>query len=236
MKIQIAIMLGVFVVLGGGFLWYSTSRNVFYRTFEIGDSQRAALVGEPQDVLSDASISSVSLSSFQSLGSEEVPLLIEPITEFRERITKKPFGIHITPETSPVEHDRFAGYHTGVDIEYGDVALDVPVVAIADGEVVVSKFVSGYGGVVVVRHDILGEQIFALYGHLDPASLIPRGGRVKQGGKLGVLGEGHSQETDGVRKHLHFAILRGSSPDLRGYVKGVEELRLWYDPLDFYIE
>src|SRR3989344_7022766 len=48
--------------------------------------------------------------------------IIEPIAEFSQRITKKPFGIYITPETSPVHPDKFDGFHTGVDIEYEDIA------------------------------------------------------------------------------------------------------------------
>jgi len=91
-----------------------------------------------------------------------------PIAEFFSRITKKPFGIYITPETSPVQPDRWTGYHTGVDIEYEDIPGDVPVRAIADGEIVLNKFATGYGGVVVIRHNINGQDILALYGHLDP--------------------------------------------------------------------
>ena len=36
------------------------------------------------------------------------------------RITKKPFGIFITTQNSPVQPERFSGYHTGVDVEYKD--------------------------------------------------------------------------------------------------------------------
>lgn len=61
-----------------------------------------------------------------------------PIADFEGRITKKPFGIYITPQNSPVQPERFSGYHTGDDAEYGDVAADVPVYAVYDGQIVLS--------------------------------------------------------------------------------------------------
>jgi hypothetical protein len=33
-------------------------------------------------------------------------------------LQKKPFGIYITPENSPVQPENFTGYHTGIDVEY----------------------------------------------------------------------------------------------------------------------
>ena len=39
----------------------------------------------------------------------------EPIGQTEERITKKPFGIKISPENSPISPERFSGYHTGID-------------------------------------------------------------------------------------------------------------------------
>ena len=174
-----------------------------------------------------------------------------PIAEFFSRITKKPFGIYITPETSPVQPDRWTGYHTGVDIEYEDILEDVPVRAIADGEIVLNKFATGYGGVVVIRHNINGQDILALYGHLDPhfAPTVVGASRdkphlkyVNQGQIIGILGQGYTEETDGARKHLHFSLIKKDvdstgSPqalDIRGYVKTQEELAGWYDPEEFY--
>jgi murein DD-endopeptidase MepM/ murein hydrolase activator NlpD len=162
-------------------------------------------------------------------------VLEPPVSEFFSRITKKPFGIYITPETSPIAHDRWTGYHTGVDIEYEDILGDVPVRAITDGEIVLNRFATGYGGVVVIRHNIRGEDIFALYGHLNPESLLPKNiKKVKQGQIIGILGDGGTDETDGARKHLHFALIKKDTLDIRGYVKSQEELAGWYDPEEFY--
>lgn len=161
--------------------------------------------------------------------------LVEPVAGFKQHITKKPFGIFITPENSPVEHDKFNGYHTGVDSEFTDSQEEIPVRAIADGTLVASVWTSGYGGVVVIRHIIAGVPLFSLYGHLDPASFLPSGtAQVKAGDRIGVLGDDHSEETDGARKHLHFSIYTGPKMDFRGYVQTEEELSGWLNPLDLY--
>lgn len=125
------------------------------------------------------------------------------------------------------------GYHAGVDAEYGDVAGTVPVHAIADGQVVYASWVSGYGGVTILRHQINGAPHLVLYGHLNVASLLPVGTNVKQRQQIGVLGVGYSQQTDGERRHLHFAILAGNSIDVRGYAQSKAQLSAWLNPLDF---
>ena len=164
--------------------------------------------------------------------------LIEPVDGFKERITKKPFGIFITPETSPVRPDKFTGYHTGVDAEFINNQEEIPVRAIADGAILVRAHAPGYGGVVVIKHIINGVSLIALYGHLDPASFLPANiSEVQAGDRISILGDGYSEETDGARKHLHFAIYtdRGDEKiDFRGYVKTEEELATWFNPLDFY--
>lgn len=160
--------------------------------------------------------------------------LLEPVAEFRERITKKPFGIYITPDHSPVSPERFTGYHTGVDVEYADVAGDVVVRAVAPGTVRVAKAAQGYGGVVAIEHEINNEKISAIYGHLAPSSLPRVGTSVAAGDTIGRLGAGGTAETDGERKHLHFAILATAAIDLRGYVPTQPELSAWRDPQELF--
>lgn len=167
--------------------------------------------------------------------SAETISLVEPVAEFKARITKKPFGIFITPDASPIEPERFSGYHTGVDVEYDDVADEVPVLAVADGEVVLAQRAGGYGGVIVMRHTIQGEPYVAVLGHLDPGALPGVGSKLTAGAVIGRLGEGGTSETDGERKHLHFAMMKDSGRiDLRGYVATKEELINWIDPLKFF--
>lgn len=151
-----------------------------------------------------------------------------PISEFKARITKKKFGTYITPQNSPVSPERFTGYHTGVDVEYGDVDTDVPVFTIDDGHVISSGTVNGYGGFVAIHH----QNTISTYGHLRPSSLVKNNTNVKKGDQIGVLGTGFTSETDNERKHLHFSIINGTKLDLRGYVSTSSSLSLWQNPLD----
>ena len=160
--------------------------------------------------------------------------LVAPIDEFKERITKKPFGIYITPQNSPAQPEKFTGFHTGIDVEYQDVGSDVPVYAVADAKILAAKTVSGYGGVIIISLIINGVEHSVLYGHIRPSTLPKIGSNVKKGEQLALLGTGYSSETDGERKHLHFAILSDSRIDYRGYVQNKSELSSWIDPLTLY--
>lgn len=154
-----------------------------------------------------------------------------PVDNFFQRLTKKPFGIYVTPKNSPVQPEKFTGYHTGDDVEYGDVTGEVRVYAIANGQVVHSGWVSGYGGFVAIQH----TTFISVYGHLNPSSLIADGTIVKKGQQIGILGDAYSPQTDGERKHLHFGIVIGHKLDLRGYVQTPSELPLWLDPTTLYL-
>lgn len=161
--------------------------------------------------------------------------LVFLINDFKNRITKKPFGIYITPKTSPVQPERFTGYHTGVDIEYQDITSDVPAYAIFDGKIVFSSGnVSGYGGVFIIEIQLNGQSHNILYGHIRPGFLPKVGQTITKGDQIGLLGTGYSSETDGERRHLHFAILSDNRIDLKGYVQTQTELSGWENPLDFY--
>jgi murein DD-endopeptidase MepM/ murein hydrolase activator NlpD len=159
---------------------------------------------------------------------------IEPIAEFKSRITKKPFGIYVSPKNSPVHPEKFTGYHTGVDVEYEDNLNDVPTFAINDGEIAYSGYVNGYGGVIVLRTVLNEKRYMVLYGHLNTQSMVRQGSHVAKGQTLGILGKGYSQETDGERKHLHFSIYNDDSINFHGYVSTKKELESWNNPLDFY--
>lgn len=105
----------------------------------------------------------------------------------------------------------------------------MPVFAIEDGELVLAKWVPGYGGTIVLKSNIENQDLYVFYDHLDPQSFTENI-QVKKGERIAVLGKSQTQETDFERKHLHFAI-RKNKLDLRGYVKTEEELNGWYDPL-----
>lgn len=161
----------------------------------------------------------------------------EPVENFTTDITLKPFGIYITPETSPVQPERFSGYHTGVDVEIAEERTDaeISVYGITDGTVLEAQYVNGYGGAVAISHVIDDTEYVAIYGHLDIDSLtVTTGDTVSRGQILGLLGEGYSEETDGERMHLHFAVYRGDTVDWRGYVQSESELSKWIDPVLLY--
>lgn len=139
--------------------------------------------------------------------------------------------------------DRFSGYHVGEDAEVrpedlrpGEVQ-EVPVRAIADGDVLYVNRVSGYGGVMVIAHDVQGEKVNAIYGHIDRSSThLKVGDHVGKGQFLAYLGADKSKETDGERQHLHFALYRGDDIRLSGYEKQASAVSRWINPQDFFAE
>jgi hypothetical protein len=90
-------------------------------------------------------------------------------------------------------------WHTGEDwyaIE-GDTA-GARVYAIADGEVVYAG--SNYPGrVVIIRHD---DDLYSMYGHLDPALNVQVGQQMTRGQLIGIV----LRRGDKTPNHLHFEI------------------------------
>lgn len=134
--------------------------------------------------------------------------------------------------------DRFRGYHVGEDSEVPPKfrgAGPVEVRAIAGGTVRFLGRVAGYGGVIVIAHDIGGGRINAIYGHLDLASTtLQRGNRVVQAQFIANLGADRSKDTDGERQHLHFALYRGNDLRLNGYERRAASVRRWMNPYDLF--
>lgn len=161
-------------------------------------------------------------------GNEEVKSeVVLPIVGYSSRRNFKTYGEYI--------QDRFTGYHVGDDIEFADMKDRIPVVAIAKGVVKKISTVSGYGGVVVIEHEVAGEKINALYGHLNIAqSPLKEGLAVEAGDYIAPLGEDKSPETDGERKHLHFSLYKGDELKLQGYEKDSAKLADWINPTDFF--
>ena len=159
-------------------------------------------------------------------------IISEPINSALTRITKKPFGIKVSPSNSPVSPEKFSGYHTGVDFETlpDEQNTDVNIYAVCTGPLVLKKYASGYGGVAVQQCKINNMIVTIIYGHLKLTSIIPAiKHNLKQGDKIGILGKGYSSETDGERKHLHLGIHKGASINLLGYVQNQTSLNQWID-------
>ncbi len=159
---------------------------------------------------------------------------VSPLGRGDERVTKKPFGLLIHMATSPIQPERFSGYHTGTDFEIfpEESDIDVIVSAVCTGPLLSKRSVNGYGGVAVQSCEYEGKPVTIIYGHLQLAGIKPKRGMTLSAGEfIGMLGNGYSVETDGERKHLHLGIHKGATPDIRGYVSDEHDLSRWIDPI-----
>jgi len=159
-----------------------------------------------------------------------------PITNWQARATKKPFGIYITPQNSPVQPEKFFGYHTGVDFEtfLDEQNIDVPIYAVCDGKLLQKRTATGYGGIAVLACKLNGQDVTIIYGHVRLSSVsVNVGDLLKAGDKLAVLGTGFSVENDGERKHLHLGIHKGTAINILGYAQNQAELSNWIDVIKY---
>jgi murein DD-endopeptidase MepM/ murein hydrolase activator NlpD len=112
------------------------------------------------------------------------------------------FGVRVSPFSRSNEAgDGLLGYHTGIDISN---ALDTPIQATADGEVVEAGWMDRYGWGVRVRHTDDQE---TLYGHMNHLN-VKVGQKVSRGDILGAMGR--SGNATGV--HLHYEVRRNGKP------------------------
>jgi hypothetical protein len=162
--------------------------------------------------------------------------LAEPLSFYGGRATPLSFGLYVTPnpEENPIDPpERFEGFHAGTDYEVSTDELEeeVSVSAICTGEIAYSGFAEGYGGLVVQRCRIRGEDVSVIYGHLSLGNVPKQKSKVKAGARIGILADARTHESGENRKHLHLGIHRGEELDLRGYVQSEEELKEYIDPL-----
>lgn len=122
----------------------------------------------------------------------------------------KAVGYFIWPFEGPINSpygERNGRSHDGIDIggDEGDA-----IVAAAEGEVVYSDKLGGYGNLIVLKHP---NGFFTAYAH-NEKNLVDNGDHVKQGQRIAKLGRTGNATGD----HLHFEVRDDS---------GI------YDPLDF---
>jgi len=127
--------------------------------------------------------------------------VVYPMDRFLDRITLNPFGNHLTGQSSGrnkvtavvcYQGKGYAGYHTGNDLEVApdELKADIPVKAIADGVVREVGHVTGYGGLIVIEHNLGGQIYTAYYGHINLESTsLKAGDKVQAGEKVAVLGD-----------------------------------------------
>lgn len=161
----------------------------------------------------------------------DIPIVISiPLDNAPARITKKPFGIKVSPDNSPVKPEKFSGFHTGTDFEIfeSEKEEDVQVRAICDGEIIQKTSISGYGGVIIQKCQHENSPVLILYGHilLDSSTQEKE---IKKGDFLTLLSPANSPQSGYERKHLHLGIIKGEKIDYRGYVKMEKELSEWID-------
>lgn len=158
--------------------------------------------------------------------------LMPPLLKFEERIIKKPFGLKVSPQNSPVQPENFTGYHTGIDYEifFEEANTNVPAYALCGGKLKTKKFASGYGGVAVQDCLFEDEAVTVIYGHLLFSSIAQSEDfYFSPGDIIGELAHAGT-EAGGERKHLHIGIHKGSALDIRGYVNDEAQLSGWLDP------
>lgn len=99
----------------------------------------------------------------------------------------------------PILH--FTRFHAGVDIGAG---WGSPIVAAADGQVVVAGWSGGYGREVQIAH---GGGVVSLYGHMSGIVASP-GSYVRRGQIIGYVGSSGLS----TGPHLHFEVRQNGSP------------------------
>jgi murein DD-endopeptidase MepM/ murein hydrolase activator NlpD len=149
------------------------------------------------------------------------------------RTLETPFGVGKYDEVRPTMYTepQFASQvrniHMGIDLA-APVGTEVfafyPGLIYAFG---VNALPQDYGPTVITRHDVKGQCVYALYGHLSMDSLekLEPGQIIEQGALIGRVGD--NTENGGWNPHLHFQLSRiePNGHDLPGAVSAVH--RIW---------
>ncbi len=117
------------------------------------------------------------------------------------RVVKGLFVWPVRGEVSSGFGERDGKPHDGIDIR---APKGTPVQASAAGEVVFAGKMSGYGNLLVIRHE---QDYFTAYAHNDELE-VKEGKKVTQGDLIAKVGD--TGQATGY--HLHFEIRQGSTP------------------------
>lgn len=174
--------------------------------------------------LSNANTQILDLSAQNPIFNADVYQNIGRFCQFiRESLGTNKYGLggYLEHRRMYESHDNFAtdqqdfrNIHLGIDI-WAEAGTEV--FAPMDGIVhsfQVNEGSGNYGPTVIVAHQIQGELIYSLYGHLATQDLegLVLGQTIQQGELIGHLG--NSSENGGWPPHLHFQLIR----DLQGFV------------------
>lgn len=98
---------------------------------------------------------------------------------------------------------RDGGMHNGSDFA---APVGTPIYASADGEVTVAGPVSGYGNAIIVEHNLNGQRVATLYGHMFGDGVLVKAGDLVRGGQH-IANVGNDGDSSGP--HLHFSLHPG---------------------------
>ena len=125
--------------------------------------------------------------------------------------------------------------HMGIDI---GAPVGTPVLSFYDGEIFLFKYNDqklDYGYTIITKHQIKGQNIYALYGHLSNSSIKNKkiGQKIHSGEVLGYLGS--EEENGGWPPHVHFqlSLIKPEECDLPGVVSEENHdiaLKIFPDP------
>jgi peptidoglycan LD-endopeptidase LytH len=125
--------------------------------------------------------------------------------------------------------------HMGIDLA---APVDAPVYAFYEGRIYltgINPAGGDYGGTVITEHDLGGQTIWALYGHLSHRSTTAKkaGDQLGTGDVIGWLGD--KNENGGWNPHLHFQLSwkKPEHCDMPGAVNErdlADSLRTYPDP------
>ena len=127
------------------------------------------------------------------------------------------FGSSIgLPSYAPIKSDyqdildidgnrRTQGPHDGVDIV---VSKGSPVIAAADGKVILSTFEERSGNRIFIYHgqDTDGKHVYSFYGHMEKR-LVNTGNSIKRGQQIGTVGNTGWDMPKSKTPHLHFSVV-----------------------------
>ena len=112
--------------------------------------------------------------------------------------------------TDPIT-GKAGSFHPGIDIP---APTGTPVLASADGKVILARAYGGYGSCVILQH---ADGIQTLYGH-NSALLVKKGDTVKQGQAIAKVGQ--TGRATGPHCHFEFRI-NGTHVNPAPYLKGM---------------
>jgi biotin carboxyl carrier protein len=128
----------------------------------------------------------------------ETSRVVFPLPEGTWTMTS-PFGMRQHPITGEYK------LHTGTDFSAAD---GTAILAAADGTVTVAEYSGGYGGLIVIEHQVGGQTVATAYAHMwEHGIYVQAGDRVSAGQHIGDVGS--SGQSTGP--HLHFEVREGGT-------------------------